>query len=57
MQFIRSAINTPNNREAVESQEVQNWFKPESLAKVICFLGSIAAKELRGAVVPVYGRI
>ena len=57
MQFIRSAINTPNNREAVESQEVQNWVEPESLAEVICFLGSIAAKELRGAVVPVYGRI
>lgn len=57
MQFFKGAIDTPNNCEAVESQEVQNWFEPKSLAKVICFLGSIAAKDLRGAAVPVYGRI
>lgn len=54
---LPSVIDTPSNREAMGSQEAEKWVKPESLAEVICFLGSIAAKDIRGGAIPVYGQI
>ena len=54
---LPSIIDTPANRQAMGTQEVDKWVKPESLAQVICFLASEAAKDMRGAVVPVYGSI
>jgi NAD(P)-dependent dehydrogenase (short-subunit alcohol dehydrogenase family) len=33
-----------------------NWVKPESLADVILFLASEAARDIYGAAIPVYGR-
>jgi hypothetical protein len=38
-------------------KNAQNWVKRESLAKVICFLGSEKAGDLRGAAIPVYGNV
>lgn len=52
---LPSIIDTPANRSAMGSESADKWVKPESLGQVICFLGSEAAKDLRGAVVPVYG--
>lgn len=54
---LPSVIDTPNNREAMGSEQAWAWVKPESLAAVICFLGSEAAKDIRGAAIPVYGKI
>lgn len=54
---LPSVIDTPSNRASMGESEVDKWVKPESLAQVICFLASTAAKDLRGAVVPVYGSI
>jgi NAD(P)-dependent dehydrogenase (short-subunit alcohol dehydrogenase family) len=54
---LPSVIDTPANREAMGSTEADKWVKPESLAQVICFLASEAAKDMRGAAVPVYGNI
>lgn len=54
---LPSVIDTPANREAMGTTEADKWVKPESLAEVICFLASEAAKDMRGAAVPVYGSI
>ena len=35
--------------------EASQWVKPQSLGEVICFLASEAARDIRGAAVPVYG--
>jgi NAD(P)-dependent dehydrogenase (short-subunit alcohol dehydrogenase family) len=54
---LPSIIDTAANREAMGAADAENWVKPESLAQVICFLASEAAKDMRGAAVPVYGNI
>jgi NAD(P)-dependent dehydrogenase (short-subunit alcohol dehydrogenase family) len=52
---LPSVIDTPTNRAAMGGENANRWVKPESLAEVICFLASEAAKDIRGAAVPVYG--
>ena len=52
---LPSAIDTPTNRDAMNTENVSEWVKPDSLAQVICFLASEASLDMRGAVVPVYG--
>jgi NAD(P)-dependent dehydrogenase (short-subunit alcohol dehydrogenase family) len=54
---LPTVIDTPANREAMGAENADKWVKPESLGKVICFLASEAAKDLRGAAVPVYGNV
>ncbi|MBW4495229.1 MAG: 3-oxoacyl-ACP reductase FabG [Oscillatoria princeps RMCB-10] len=54
---LASTIDTPSNRQAMGEENAGKWVKPESLAEVICFLASEAAKDVRGAAVPVYGSI
>lgn len=52
---LPSIIDTPANRAAMGEANADRWVKPESLAEVICFLASEAARDVRGAAVPVYG--
>jgi NAD(P)-dependent dehydrogenase (short-subunit alcohol dehydrogenase family) len=54
---LPSVIDTPRNRWAMGSENAHKWVKPESLAQVICFIGSEAAKDIRGAAMAVYGSI
>jgi NAD(P)-dependent dehydrogenase (short-subunit alcohol dehydrogenase family) len=54
---LPSVIDTPANRTAMGEAHADQWVKPASLAKVICFLASPAAQDIRGAAVPVYGNI
>ena len=49
-------IDTPKNRAAMGDKDADRWVKPESLAQVIGFLASEAARDIRGAAVPVYGK-
>ncbi len=53
---LPSVIDTPSNREAMGNDDVWSWVNPESLGKVICFLASEDAKDIRGANIPVYGK-
>ncbi|MEM9980608.1 MAG: SDR family oxidoreductase, partial [Cyanobacteria bacterium P01_D01_bin.2] len=53
---LPSVIDTPTNRQAMGADQADQWVKPESLGQVICFLASEAAKDIRGAAVPVYGQ-
>jgi len=54
---LPSVIDTPSNREAMGVEQADQWVKPQSLAEVICFLASEAARDLRGAAIPVYGNV
>jgi NAD(P)-dependent dehydrogenase (short-subunit alcohol dehydrogenase family) len=54
---LPSLIDTAANRAALPKADHTKWVSPESLAGVICFLGSHAAGDLRGAAIPVYGRV
>jgi NAD(P)-dependent dehydrogenase (short-subunit alcohol dehydrogenase family) len=50
-----STIDTPANRKANPEGNYSLWVQPESLAGVIGFLASDAARDIHGAIVPVYG--
>jgi len=54
---LPSAIDPRTNRSAMGSENAHQWVKSQSLAQVICFLGSEAAKDVRGAAMAVYGSI
>jgi NAD(P)-dependent dehydrogenase (short-subunit alcohol dehydrogenase family) len=54
---LPSIIDTPANRAAMGDAEASKWVAPARLAEVIAFLGSAAAGDLRGAALPVYGRV
>ncbi|MEM7216895.1 MAG: SDR family NAD(P)-dependent oxidoreductase [Pseudomonadota bacterium] len=50
-----SLIDTPPNREAMPDADFSNWVAPESIAGVMLFLASPAARDVHGAAVPVVG--
>jgi NAD(P)-dependent dehydrogenase (short-subunit alcohol dehydrogenase family) len=53
---IPGTIDTPQNRETMPDADYNAWVTTESLADVILFLSSEAARDVHGAAVPVYGR-
>ncbi len=53
---LPSILNTPANRQAMPEVDFRNWVEPQSLAKVLLFLASPAARDISGAAIPVYGR-
>ena len=54
--LIPGTIDTPKNREELPEADFSAWVTPESLADVILFLSSSAARDIHGAALPVYGR-
>jgi len=53
---IPGTIDTPQNRRTMPTADYSTWVAPESLADVILFLSSEAARDVHGAALPVYGR-
>jgi NAD(P)-dependent dehydrogenase (short-subunit alcohol dehydrogenase family) len=53
---LPSVIDTPQNRQAMPEADPRTWVTPESIAEVILFLASPAARDISGASIPVYGR-
>lgn len=53
---LPGTIDTPQNRQAMPQADFARWVQPESLAEVIRFLASAAARDIHGAAIPVYGR-
>jgi NAD(P)-dependent dehydrogenase (short-subunit alcohol dehydrogenase family) len=53
--ILPGTIDTPSNRADMPNADHAKWVKPESLADVIQFLASDAARDVHGTAVPVYG--
>ena len=53
--ILPGTIDSPKNRLDIPGADHSRWVKPESLADVILFLASSAARDIHGASVPVYG--
>ncbi len=53
--ILPGTIDTPQNRQAMPKANQSRWVTPESLADVIYFLCSQGAKDIHGALIPVYG--
>ena len=54
--ILPSVIDTQANREAMGRENPETWVKPESIAELICFLVSEAARDISGAAIPIYGQ-
>ena len=54
---LPSIIDTPANRADMPDADMSTWVTPTSLAGVMLFLGSEAAKDVTGALIPVTGRV
>ena len=54
--IIPGTIDTKQNREAMPEADFSTWVAPESLADVILFLSSDAARDIHGVALPIYGR-
>lgn len=52
---LPSTIDSPENRAAMPKADASKWVAPESLAEVILFLASPAARDIHGVALPVYG--
>ncbi|WP_439588760.1 SDR family NAD(P)-dependent oxidoreductase [Hydrogenophaga sp.] len=52
---LPSIIDTPENRKDMPKADPSRWVSPQSLAGVIVFLASDAAKDIHGASVPITG--
>jgi len=54
---LPSIIDTPANRAGMPDVDPRLWVAPDSLADVIAFLLSDAARDISGALIPVYGKV
>jgi NAD(P)-dependent dehydrogenase (short-subunit alcohol dehydrogenase family) len=54
--ILPGTIDTPQNREAMPKADFSRWVKPESIAEVVLFLASHAARDVNGAAIPIYGK-
>ncbi len=52
---LPTALDTPQNREAMPNADPTRWVDPQALADVILFLASPAARAVHGAAIPVTG--
>ena len=53
---LPSVIDTAANRAAMPSANASKWVTPESIAGLLVWLASDAARDVNGAVIPIYGR-
>src|ERR1700693_4794897 len=53
---LPSVIDTPANRTAMASADASKWVTAESIAGLLVWLASDAARGVNGAAIPIYGR-
>ncbi|MBN3819278.1 SDR family oxidoreductase, partial [Paraburkholderia sp. Se-20369] len=52
-----SIIDTPQNRADMPDADFSRWVQPREIAATIAFLLSADAQAIRGATIPVSGRV
>jgi NAD(P)-dependent dehydrogenase (short-subunit alcohol dehydrogenase family) len=55
--LLPSTIDTPPNRAGMPGADFSKWVTPASIAGVVVFLLSEAARDISGAAIPVYGGV
>lgn len=55
--LLPSTIDSAENRVSMPRADPTRWVTAESLAEVMLFLASPAARDITGAAIPVYGRV
>ena len=53
--ILPGTLDTPQNRVATPNADFRQWVRLESLADVVLFLNSDAARDIHGASIPVFG--
>jgi NAD(P)-dependent dehydrogenase (short-subunit alcohol dehydrogenase family) len=53
--ILPSTIDTADNRAAMPKADASKWVQPESMAEVVLFLASNAARDIHGVSLPIYG--
>jgi NAD(P)-dependent dehydrogenase (short-subunit alcohol dehydrogenase family) len=53
--ILPGTMDTPANRRAMPNADVSKWVQPANIASLITWLAGDAAKDVNGAVIPVYG--
>lgn len=54
--ILPGTIDTPANRKAMPGADTSHWIQPAAIGSLIVWLATDAAKDVTGAVIPVYGR-
>jgi NAD(P)-dependent dehydrogenase (short-subunit alcohol dehydrogenase family) len=54
---LPSIIDTPGNRASMSSADYSKWVTPESIASLMVWLLSDAARSVSGAAIPIYGGV
>jgi NAD(P)-dependent dehydrogenase (short-subunit alcohol dehydrogenase family) len=53
--ILPGTMDTPANRKAMPTADVSKWVQPANVAGLITWLAGEAAKDVNGAVLPIYG--
>jgi NAD(P)-dependent dehydrogenase (short-subunit alcohol dehydrogenase family) len=53
--ILPGTMDTPSNRKAMPHADFSKWVQPGRVAALVAFLASDAAKDINGAVIPMYG--
>ena len=53
--ILPGTIDTPANRKALPKADTSKWVQPAAIASLITWLAADTAKDVNGAVIPVYG--
>lgn len=52
---LPGTMDTPANRAAMPETDTSRWVRPEEVAALLVHLASTAARQVNGAVIPIYG--
>jgi NAD(P)-dependent dehydrogenase (short-subunit alcohol dehydrogenase family) len=55
--ILPGTMDTPANRAAMPGSDFSKWVQPANVASLAVWLASDAAKDVNGAVIPVYGDV